>query len=251
MSVSKNCRVTPEQAINARNEFRLGEFRRHKPTLLNCLRDAAEHHIQPKPFDAERSWLDLEYVARLHLGFKNSHKRVASLNPAKPLDELVTALSRASALFPTAIKEGGDGALLRAWQGEARMTLGSAIVFEAGSTRIVDQFLKALHTLRKLEATTKRAFNEVRRKPGSPVGSRKLPGPDVIIGLAGAYRRITGLKPATTKGGLFDIFAYKYFKALGYGNLNRDSLVAALKRARHQAGLYAKTSARPSPFARG
>jgi hypothetical protein len=250
MTVNKPNRHGSADGAKARIESGLTSFSWNKAALLYLLRNAHGTRIASEPFDAEKSWADLTRVARLHLGFKDGNERFAKQNPAKPLGELATTLSRACTLVKMAMQEGGDFALLRAWRAEEHMTLTSALPFdEAGSTHIVKELTKALRTLAKLEKVARRAFENVRRKSGRPKGPTKLPELDTIIGLAGVYRRSTGLKPAAGKGRFAD-FANKCLKALGH-NFKKTSLDTAIKRARHQAALQAAALNKLSPFARG
>lgn len=251
MSVNKpklkdtSSRIEPAQAVEARNESRLAPFTRHKSVLLSYLRNAREHVIGRQPFDAERSWLELTKFALLHVRFEESRNQFASQNPEKLLAKLATTLSIARSLTILAIQ---DGALLRAWRDSANMTTDLAASFtQSGSTYIIDELEKALRTLEKLKSAAGRAASDARRKNGRPKGPSKLPRLDVIIGMAVVYRRSTGRKPAAGDG-QFARFASKCLTALGHSNFKYNSLVDAIKRARHEAHRLAAIN-KPSPFA--
>jgi len=236
--------------IKARNEALLVAFGRYKSTLLNSLRIASEHGTSTRPSEAEKSWANLTRIALFHIKFERSRARAAEPRHAKPLDDLAKALKQACELTRAAMMESGrHAALVNAWRNETKMMLASARVFESGSTRILEELTAAVQTLARLAAMASRAANDARPKGGRPKGPSKLPGPGVIIGLAGVYRRATGLKPTTTKDGLFFKFTRKCLFALGYRDINPSSLVSVLKGARLQARRDGAALNKPSPFA--
>jgi hypothetical protein len=273
------CPLAPAEAVNSQNDPRFAAFIRQGSGLLNELRRASEQHTRPVHFDAERTCSELAYVARLYFRFEESRKRAAERKTERPLTDLATNLRLALDLVQKVDKNGGFGALLREWHKgaapgdylnqvvaevkkldpdavipmhcEANMALASALSFDpsTGSTRIVDELVNALRTVAKLAAATNRAANHERSKAGRPKGPSKLPRADVIIGLAAVYRRATMVRPATTKDGPFFKFARKALFALGYRDINPNSLTNAIKGARRTAKRHSSASNKPSPFA--
>jgi hypothetical protein len=94
-------------------EKRLTEFRKHKEELLSHLQDAYEGGQKAEPFDRDKSWSEIEYLAISHYGWHKhykEHPNVAADRRAK-LHKIADALK----VIETAMPDVG-GELLDSWE---------------------------------------------------------------------------------------------------------------------------------------
>jgi hypothetical protein len=161
-----------------------------------------------------------------------------------------TCLGAVNKLVKKAIEDGIGDDLIKPWFDVTYDRPALAVIQEDPliGGRIYKQIAIAVASLATLEKAAQRAAENARSGPGRPKGPSVLPRSEVIIGLAAAYRRSTGLKPTASK--VFTTFAQKCLTALSGKDINYNSLREAVKRAKREAIMYAAANpTSPSPFA--
>jgi hypothetical protein len=232
------------EAVKEAIEVGLTAFDRHKEALLTILRNDYEHGPQAEPFDADRSWHDLTFLARAYF-WKATVKRevMPAAELVARLRELEKAFGNARALADKAMQDDVGSALCSSWwEGTSE--------YAEAEGRFVDllyikrEFEKVVTSLAALETAAIRAAGDVPKRPGRPKGNAILPW-DFIEALAAQYRDTTGSKPGAGDGP-FAKFVMKFLSALGR-NIEYESVIDAIKDARTRS-LQSPSGWAPSPF---
>jgi hypothetical protein len=232
------------EAVKVAIEVSLTAFDRHQEALLTILRNDYERGSRAEPFDADRSWRDLTFLARAYF-WKATVKQ--ELMPAAELvarlRELEKAFGNARALADKAMQDDVGSALCSSWwEGTSE--------YAEAEGRFVDllyikrEFKKAVTSLAALETAAIRAAGDVPKRPGRPKGNAILPW-DFIEALAALYRDTTDSKPGAGDGP-FAKFVMKFLSALGR-YIEDESVIDAIKDARTRS-LQSPSGWAPSPF---
>lgn len=223
---------------------KLAEFERHKGDLLAKLRKAYERGPKSEPFNGEKSWHDLVFIAKMY--FWGEIAKREAMPPAERfnrLRQLARALGRAHSLAELAMRENIGGDLFRAWFAETKIPIATAVHMTVGGasvpTIIADELKKAVRGLATLElaAFTAAAANAIPPEGGRP----PLLTSCYIQGLARVYRSSTGSKPGRGNGP-FAIFVSNFVAAVNQPDFDfsDQSVVGAIQEAhrRHKTSMF-------------
>jgi hypothetical protein len=233
--------------VKAAIEVGLKAFDRHQEALLTILRNDYERGTRAEPFDADRPWHSLTFLARAY--FWRARIKQEVMPAAKlvaRLRELEKAFCKARAMADKAMQDDvGDALCSSWWEGTSE--------YAEAEGRFVDllyiqrEFEKVVTSLAVLETAAKRAADDVPTRAQRPKGTAILPR-DYIETLAAVYRDATGSKPGAGNGP-FARFIWEFLTALGRCNIEYESVIDAIKDARTWSLKHAAANKwGPSPF---
>ncbi len=216
----------------------LAAFVQQKENLLAHLRDDHKQGPKSEPFDEDKAWRHLTYLAEAY--FWRPIRKQKTLLPSQRvdrLDDLTKALGEARSLVNRAMKDDVGFDLFRGCCLEAGISPEPPQGFSDHHDWqfcIMNQvkLIKEVATgLAALETAARRATREARAVPkqvGVPRGRGVLPL-DYTIGLAACYWRNTGVEPVIGPG-RFAEFVEKFLIAVGRCNdTSNDYVVEAFK----------------------
>jgi hypothetical protein len=237
------------EELKAEIDAGLAAFEQHKISLLEHLQNVYQRGPKSEPFDAEKSWRGLTFLAGLYFWrARLKQEAVLAAHRVERLRDLARTLRRARRHAEMAMRDDVGEALFRAWRG-ANVRYDPDLDPTGPQTlvRIDHEFEKVIASLAALEAAARRAADEIPKPRGRPKGSAFL-SRGFIEGLAGVYQNSTGSKPGAGDGP-FARFVYEFLIAIGRNNIKPESLVDAIKDTRARARTRpAAAKSGPSPF---
>jgi hypothetical protein len=232
MSVHKSGNRLSLQAERALIAKKLVLFSQHKRDLVDSLQNMYERGLKTRPFEYDKSWDDLTYVAESYFRLAQIRQRaLPAAERMKCLQQLAQTLSRARKLSDKAKRDVGSD-LFRGWCAEAKIAPVFYPLSSEGSvlTRVFDDIENAIANLGSLERAALRAAKNMRAVRGRPKNTEILP-PECVRALERIYRTRTGLRPGTGKGP-FARFVYDFLTAIGQRVVKYESVVDMIKAAR-------------------
>jgi hypothetical protein len=236
------------EELEAEIDAGLAAFEQHKISLLEHLQNVYQRGPKSEPFDAEKSWQGLTFLAGLYFSrARLKQDTVPAADRVERLRELARTLGRARRQAEMAMRDDVGEALFRAWR-DANVRYDPDLDSTGPQTlvRIDHEFEKVIASLAALEAAARRAADEVPKARGRPKGSAFL-SPGFIEGLAGVYQNSTRSKPGAGDGP-FARFVYEFLIAIGRVNIEYESLVDAIKDTRAWVRTRPAAKSGPSPF---
>jgi hypothetical protein len=237
MAQQKPADETKNNAIPPALAARLNDFDGHKETLLDLLRKEYEraakaklrkahrHGAQAKPFNADRAWQSLRFVASVYL--QQGARRQAAIpvsDRVELLMKLGDALRDARRTIDEALQTvGGD------WFAGWAVQHGDPDFTDPRIERYHDEFQARIAHLKDLEAAADQAAKMIRRGRGRPPGTTNVPD-GVILSLESAYQNSTATK-AGTRQGPFERFVRQFLTALGLA-CSQQAVVDAIRAAK-------------------
>ena len=220
-------------AVEAWKRARLARFTEHKNALLGLLRKESEDSAKSTPLDEDKWWGRLSRLADAYLYWdENKREGTSAYNRKKRLRTLATTVRKASDMLKEVMRENVGNDLFRAMCAEINFPLHEVVNYASSSvlTDIIDQVPTAVKILNSVEKAAQRAIYDVHKGRGHPEGPTVLPT-DFIVALAMVYRRSTGSKLGSGHGP-FARFTSLFLGALGRRNIEDDTLVGSIQKAR-------------------
>jgi hypothetical protein len=178
--------VSP-QAANA-SAAKLTSFAKHKTELLAILRATYQRGPKTKPFDANKAWQELIWIAEFYFKEAEFRRRAVPVSRrVERLRQIASSLIRARNLIDKTV--GAD--LIKGWCAEANIPPDRYILNREGSvlTRVADQIEDVVANLSTLARAAHRATVDIRPERGRPKGTVVLPS-DCIRALAAVYTAV-------------------------------------------------------------
>jgi hypothetical protein len=180
------------EAVKAAIDAGVTAFETHKEKLLPILREAYERGTKSEPFDENRTWRHLTFLAGHYFWRERVKQEVLpAANRSERLLKIAEALGDARRLVDEAQQDELVNDLYSAWCDQnIRYDVdpeGPLVL-----VRFQDEFDKVVAALSALEAAACKARDDVVPQVGRPTGS--ILSPDVIHALAHEYQQSTGLK---------------------------------------------------------
>ena len=220
--------------LEVSDDARLAEFKKHKKTILDTLRNAHERGLKSKksknskPFDEDRAWDGITGLASFYFRQYSVKQQPMTASKLVPrLHKLKEALGEARTLVDEAMQGKVGGALYASWceanayfrhdpDGEPALASVRFKVFDPVRTK--NEFDKVFAGLATLETAASRAADDV---PATKRGRHPILSRDDIWNLAALYRDSTGLIPGTGDGP-FAKFVVEVLTAQGRYNDDED-----------------------------
>lgn len=231
--------------FEAEIKVNLADFSGYKEELLSLLRDANDCGTETKPFDRDKSWLRIETTAYQYFAREKVKQNVMkSADHEARYRTIADAVKTARSMIAEVRQLDFAGYLIKEWLEGTRQLADATEQYE-GLLYIEVKLDEVTKSLVELEVAAKQVADEAHKGRGRPKGSSVLPW-NLIYALAGDYRWSTGLKPGRGDGP-FARFVVVFLTAVGKGDINKLSLIDAIKDAPAHR-LRDIKGVRPSPF---
>ena len=227
-----------KKAVEAEIAAREADFKRHKKKLLHPLRKTYERSPRAEPFDENKAWRHLGFMAYVYFRREAEVRQKQAMMPAgdcaKLLRQLGNALRDASRKAEEAMET-----VRGHWFVEWAEANGNPDFTDPVIDRFEEDFDKRVAGLAGLETAALRAAETVRRKSGRPPGTAVLPH-DFIVSLESVYRNITK-RDAGAGYGPFFRFVTEFLTAVGR-ECSDETVIEAIKAARKREEKHGATS---------
>jgi hypothetical protein len=191
----------------------LTAFETHKENLLAVLRNAYEHGPKSEPFDADKAWRRLTFLAGTYVWeARIKPEIIPPTKRRKRLRAFERAMGKARAMADQAMQDDVGDDLYGAWcKANIRYDADFDPKPPVTLVRIIDEFKKVVASLSILEAAASHAADDVLpRRSGKPANLAI----GYIRALAEIYRESTGREPGTGRRGPFTRFVMQFRAAL-------------------------------------